>query len=224
MSDNAAAPLVLDKACDITPFSDTESTRYALGGVCWDAENNTLIATDSRMLAVVQPPSVNGEFDGSPPAPSGLTVIPSPVLRAAIRETRRVNPKAKRTPPVRHTMAVVSCENGSVEICTESASGKVSRKTLPIQGRFPKWKDVLPKREDVVSQQTFDPKLLKTICEYFVSHGGGEDRGITLTITDGAMEVSGKVANGERQAFVVVMPLSRFDEAQKCIPIASEVF
>jgi len=216
-------PLVLDKACDITPFTDTKSTRYALSGVCWDADRNALSATDSRMLAVIQPPDAGEEFGPAADAPQVRTVIPASVLKAAIRETRKAN--RKRRVPVRQTVALVSASGGEVEVATESPSGKVSRKAKAIEGRYPNLHAVLPKRESVQLEVTVDQKLLKVIADYFTTHGTEGD-GILLRFTgkDTPVEICGNVGDGSRRAYVVLMPLKSVDGADECVPMAREAF
>ena len=70
--------------------TDSESTRYALGGIQMElgAEKLTLAATDSRRLAVVTAAS---SIVGRPEIPAVSPVIPSKAMSLIEKESRRWN-------------------------------------------------------------------------------------------------------------------------------------
>jgi DNA polymerase-3 subunit beta len=104
--------------------TDNESSRYALGAILLDVtdSNPTLIATDGRRLAIVQ------------------------------AETGQATGDHKCLVPSRAAIAACASPGDSVQIETDrtwlvlsSAGMTVSGRM--IQGAFPKWQDVVPKRE-----------------------------------------------------------------------------
>lgn len=109
--------------------TDEDSARYALGGVKleWD-DGLTLVATDSRRLAVQSlDASKEGETDG--------VVIPERALAIAM----------KMVAGSEGVTIGLSRSGGSVYI----GSGNNCLMTRLMEGRFPQWKDVIPREKDI---------------------------------------------------------------------------
>lgn len=107
--------------------TDTESTRYALGGVLWDFNESqlTLAATDSRRLAVVESSvTVQGEV----PEANSQPVIPSKAMNLLERSL---------------------ADEGDVQVAIHGndatiKSGETTIYCRLVEGRFPRYRDVIP--------------------------------------------------------------------------------
>lgn len=108
--------------------TDVESTRYALGGLLLEFEdgNVTVAATDSRRLAVA---TASCEMEGSPKMPEKATVVPT---RAMALLERSIDADAE-------FVDVVVREN---EVLMRS--GRCVIYSRLVEGRFPKYRDVIP--------------------------------------------------------------------------------
>lgn len=112
--------------------TDSESTRYALGGILFEASGDvlTLAATDSRRLSV-----------------------------AKIGGCTRSERQFERTVivPVKATRAIAAaCEKAETVECyaTQNSAtfqiGSVTIYTRLVEGRFPKYRDVIPRPGDII--------------------------------------------------------------------------
>ena len=110
------------------PATDVESTRYALGGVLLelDAEKMTMVATDSRRLAVFTGPC---RREGEAEAVESRPVIPSKAMtlidRSIDEETEEVQVA------VRGSDVLVKCGSSTIQ-------------SRLVEGRFPRYQDVIP--------------------------------------------------------------------------------
>ena len=143
---------------ETVPWTDVESVRYALGGVAMEVKDSavTFAATDSRRLGFLTRHGIaSGEFDATQPP-----VIPANVLQQAAR----------------------ACESDNVTICFgvkietgKSADGEPWRIETPVceisshgfrlrsplvDGRFPRFRDVVPAMDQFGHVVTFDRKQL----------------------------------------------------------------
>ena len=112
---------------------DTESTRYALGGVAFtkDARSLHLVATDTRRLSV-SPVTIQAGA-GKLPGPYQCPVVP---LKAAV--------------VVKNTVSMTDPQ--TTVFFSESAAWFESRDVVIwsrlVEGSFPRWADVTPKAHD----------------------------------------------------------------------------
>ena len=136
----------IDRQCDITPACDVESTRYALGGVYWDEERMALVATDSRILAVVQPPENDG--DDVPPA-SG--VIPRQIIEAGFEHLKRNRRLSGEI--------AINEKTASVKVSVDGRDAVFS--DALVNGKFPLWPEVLPRKNQYSGFLYFDARILK---------------------------------------------------------------
>ena len=106
---------------------DEESSRYALGGVCIDVKDGTvtLVATDGRRLS-----SVECETDQA--VDDGQTLVPARALGIMQRLAAG-------------SEGAVQLEASGTE-CVMTVEGTTVTARL-LEGRFPKWRDVIPTRE-----------------------------------------------------------------------------
>ena len=108
--------------------TDTESTRYALGGLLLEFSEGllTLAATDSRRLAVSNAIS---ERQGDPQTPARTTVVPTKAMGLL---ERSIDAEADFVDIVVHDNDVLMRAGA----CTVSSR--------LVEGRFPRYRDVIP--------------------------------------------------------------------------------
>jgi hypothetical protein len=131
----------------VVPATDTESSRFALGGVqveCREGSMLAAIGTDGRRLhaAHVQPASIAGETPQYCVVPADAWRRLVSVSRAAVRAVRGVTGR-KASEALRAGRVTIKTD-GTVVILKWSHGGdlSVSTSTRLIEGRFPRWRDV----------------------------------------------------------------------------------
>ena len=114
--------------------TDAESSRYALGGVLLEMEEEQVIAvgTDGRRLAKMQGPI---KKVGNPETGGSTTIVPSRAMQLMSRMLPEGDAKVQLA--ARANDLLVKLEMG------------VFYSRL-VEGRFPKWREVLPKRTDSI--------------------------------------------------------------------------
>ena len=110
--------------------TDNDSSRYALGAVLIEVAGDvvTFVATDGRRLASVECARSQNE-DNDPIAP----LVPARVMEIIARLADHAGD------------AGVQLEATGKELVATVGTARVT--ALLVEGRFPKWRDVLPKRE-----------------------------------------------------------------------------
>jgi DNA polymerase-3 subunit beta len=123
------------------PATDTESSRYALGGVLLERGGGELaaVATDGRRLVALRWPA-DGEATSAILPARAVTVI----SRAAAAEVG----------------GTVCLTRTPAEVI--AVAGDVTVRARLVDGRFPKWRDVFPKRQGKTYQVT-PAKLLAAV-------------------------------------------------------------
>jgi hypothetical protein len=168
---------------------DSESSRYALGGIKCESDGTTaqLTATDGRILANVYYPDedeatldviVEGKSLAAPPA-------------AAFKDSRGVS------------------LNG-----TTLRHGGTLAELVPIEGRFPRFEDIFAIHDEPTGYVPvkLDPTYLKTLCELAHGVGGEASKGIVLWVKDAQSCVFGDARSGEGHvARLAIMPLAADD-------------
>lgn len=116
--------------------TDVESTRYALGGLLLEFDDGklTVAATDSRRLSVA---TAACETEGAPQAPEKTTVVPTRAMSLLERS--------------------LDSEAEYVDICVREneilmRSGRCVIYSRLVEGRFPKYRDVIPQSGEVLVQ------------------------------------------------------------------------
>ena len=108
--------------------TDTDSSRYALGAVLIEVKGDvvTLVATDGRRLASVQ-------CDHDQAVDDSQTLVPSRVMAIIARLADHAGDDS------------VQLEATGKEIVATVGNAKVTASL--IEGRFPRWRDVVPERD-----------------------------------------------------------------------------
>jgi DNA polymerase III subunit beta len=127
-----AAPALAELLARTAFATDTASTRYALGGVFFERIDDTLAAvgTDGRRLAVAEAASTGYESDV--PAVAGHNTALLPTKAARLLE--------RILPDKGDSQALVRFDATTLGV----VAGDVTFTARLLEGRFPRWQDVLP--------------------------------------------------------------------------------
>lgn len=174
----------LRSAIERTQFAtDTETTRYALGGILFDQESAdrfTIAATDSRRLAVQ---SMDCQTLGEFPAEL-KNRLPFVVPVVAVRLLAESLDKLPDAEPV----TVAGSRN---EFCAECSAFSIRGKL--VEGRFPRYRDVIPRSGfNVVA--TFDRKPLISAIETAAVVCDEESRGMDFVFSNGRLSLCAESA------------------------------
>lgn len=157
--------------------TDTESSRYALGGVLLEFESSSLIAvgTDGRRLAKAECPAtgIGGHTTGSTP-----TIVPSKSMQLI----ERAMPSSDET--IR-----IAARGNDVLVKSEH----VTIMSRLVEGRFPRWRDALPSRPDAIQLQLVAGPVHAAIRQAAIV-ASEDSRGINFTFGQGMMILSGSTA------------------------------
>jgi DNA polymerase III subunit beta len=158
--------------------TDNESSRYALGGVKLEFEddNVTAIGTDGRRLAKMTGPVAK---TGTPSHADQTTIVPT---RAMVLIERAIAP----------TDSEVQIALKGSEILIHSTRATISARLL--EGRFPDWRKVFPEG----SQNGVSLELAVGATHAAVRQAAivtsEESRGVDFTFGDGMLVLAGKAA------------------------------
>ena len=154
--------------------TDNESSRYALGGVLLELTGDkiTAVATDGRRLAKQEGPvrSVGGHESGE-----GMTIIPTRAMQILER--------------------ALADNDGDIQLAAREndvlvKSGRATIYSRLVEGRYPKWRDVFPRRDDVVKiELTVGPFYAAVRQAAIVT--SEERRGVEFTFGEGKVVLSG---------------------------------
>ena len=169
--------------------TDAESSRYALGGVKLEMEEEKLVAigTDGRRLAVQQ-----GKIEsvGTPADTGTSTIVPSRSMQLIDRIL----------PDEAEKVQIAAQAN---ELLVRGPSGVFY--TRLVEGRFPKWRDVIPSRDDSNQIEMTVGPMYQALRQAAIV-ASDESRGIDFTFKDGSLILSNTTADvGESR---IEMPVS----------------
>ena len=169
---------------------DEESSRYALGGVCIDVKDGTvtLVATDGRRLS-----SVECEIDQDPD--EGQTLVPARAMGIMQRLATG-------------SEGAVQIESTGTE-CVMTCDGLTVTARL-LEGKFPRWRDVIPTREVQATTVTSTELLSATRAAAIVTTE--DSKGIDFTFSADGIWLHGQsAAAGESSVTCPVV-----EAGQKC--------
>lgn len=114
--------------------TDSESTRYALGGVLMELTPETLtgVATDGRRLAKVE---LQSAAIGGHQAPDGSTIVPTRALTLIERSLGESESEVRLAFRANDMLA---------------RNDRVTVYARLVEGRFPRWREVIPRRDNTV--------------------------------------------------------------------------
>lgn len=156
--------------------TDSESSRYALGGVLLELDEKTITAvgTDGRRLAKMQ--GVLKKV-GNPQSGS-TTIVPS----RSMQLMERILPDSD---------IAVKLSARPNELLMKEPNGIFY--TRLVEGRFPKWRDVLPKREQTNRIDIPVGPMYSALRQAAIV-SSEESRGIDFTFKDGSLVLSNSTA------------------------------
>lgn len=157
--------------------TDSESSRYALGGVLLELEPEkiTAVGTDGRRLAKMEGPahSVGGHGSGDT-----MTIVPTRAMQLVERSLTDGDAEVQ-----------LAARSNSILV----RSPRASIYAQLVEGRFPKWRDVFPQRTGATRiDMTVGPAHAALRQAAVVA--SEESRGITFQFGDGTLVLSAKTA------------------------------
>lgn len=158
--------------------TDNESSRYALGGVMFEFEATkvTAVGTDGRRLAKMEGPvqAFGGEQSGE-----RQTIIPTRSVQLIERAVSEDDAE----------LQVAARDN---DIIIRSPRATIFSRL--VEGRYPKWRDVIPTWQDGKTLDFTAGPLLSAIRQASVV-SREESRGIDFTFSEGSLIMSGSTAD-----------------------------
>jgi DNA polymerase III subunit beta len=155
--------------------TDNESSRYALGGVLLELADDkiTAVGTDGRRLAMMEAPaqSVGGHTTGD-----AMTIVPARSMH--LIEKILTEPDAE--------IHIAARAN---EILIKSPTATLYSRL--VEGRFPKWRDVFPKRPDAVRIELSVGPLHSAVRQAAIVTSE-ESRGVDFTFGEGKLVLAGR--------------------------------
>ena len=158
---------------------DNQSTRYALGAVRLERDPSgslEIVATDGRRLA-------NAGIQTSPADTARIeALIPSKAVKA-IRSMQAVG------------RVLLQADERNVYVTDQVGNRVIVRQA---EGRFPRWRDVVPDEKDAVGI-TCTTAQLATCVRQVQAMTDKESRGVSLTIDQGVILCSAEGTGGNGQ-------------------------
>ncbi|MFG0287258.1 MAG: DNA polymerase III subunit beta [Rhodopirellula sp. JB044] len=163
--------------------TDSESSRYALGGVLLEMEESSVIAvgTDGRRLARMEG---TGESVGGHQTNGMTTIVP----------TRAIALIEKALSDKDDSVEVASRGN---DLLIRTPRAVISSRL--VEGRYPNWRQVLPQRENAVQIDVTVGPLFAALRQAAIVTDI-DSRGVDFTFADGTLKLEASTADlGESQ-------------------------
>lgn len=157
--------------------TDSESSRYALGGVLLEVGEDviTAVGTDGRRLAKMEGPV---KKVGKPNSNQGTTIVPA----RSMQLIERILPEGEET------VKLIARAN---ELIIAQSNGIFHSRL--VEGRFPKWRDVLPKRTDSTKIEMPVGPMYSALRQASIV-ASEESRGIDFNFKDGTLVLTNETA------------------------------
>jgi DNA polymerase III subunit beta len=154
--------------------TDNESSRYALGGVLVELSANglTAVATDGRRLARQEGPakSVGGHVSGD-----AMTIIPTKAMQLLERALADDDENVQ-----------LAARDNDVLV----RSGRATVYSRLVEGRYPKWRDVFPRREGMLKIELTAGPFYAAVRQAAIVTSE-ERRGVDFTFGGGKIILAG---------------------------------
>ncbi len=172
--------------------TDPESTRYALGGVLLEMDESTIVAvaTDGRRLAKMEGPaqSVGGHATGDQ-----ATIVPAKAMQLIERSISDSDAEIRLSVGPNHLHV---------------ANPRLTIYSRLVEGRFPKWRDVFPVREDAVRIAVPVGPLLSCVRQAAIVTTN-DSRGVDFNFTNGKLILRSQ--SSERGSSEIELPIAYED-------------
>lgn len=171
--------------------TDQENSRYALGGVLLELENQKItgVATDGRRLAKMEGPA---HAVGSHSTANTMTIVPS----------RAMNLMDKALSDADAEIQIAARAN---DILVRSPRATIYSRL--VEGRFPRWRDVLPVRSESVKVDLTVGPLYSALRQAAI-FTDNESRGIDFTFGEGNLLLRAAVAEAGNSRVELPIPYS----------------
>ena len=159
--------------------TDTESSRYALGGVLleFDSEKLTAVGTDGRRLAKMEGAITTvGDYKGS----GSMTIVPSKSMQL-IDRALAADPEMQVQIVTRSNDVLIRTPNATIY-------------SRLVDGRFPKWRDVIPSDRDSKDVALNVGTLFSAVRQAAIV-SSDDSRGIDFTLGNNSLVLSGQTAD-----------------------------
>ncbi len=159
--------------------TDTESSRYALGGVLleFDSEKLTAVGTDGRRLAKMEGAVTTvGDYKGS----GSMTIVPSKSMQL-IDRALAADPEMQVQIVTRSNDVLIRTPNATIY-------------SRLVDGRFPKWRDVIPTDRSSTDIELNVGTLFSAVRQAAIV-SSDESRGIDFTLANNSLVLSGQTAD-----------------------------
>ena len=157
--------------------TDSESSRYALGGVLLelDSERITAIATDGRRLAKMAGPAqaVGGHGTGD-----AMTIVPARAMQLMERALSDAD-------------AEIQVAVRANDILVKSPRSTIYSRL--VEGRFPQWREVIPERSESIRIEISVGPFYAALRQAAIVTSE-ESRGVDFVFADGSLVLSGSTS------------------------------
>jgi DNA polymerase III sliding clamp (beta) subunit (PCNA family) len=187
MDSDASANGVLPTLRAVSEFCAKEMSRYAIAGVLVELRDNRddawAVATDGRALAA---------FRISDPLYTGGGVV------------SRIVPEAL----IRHAGALGDEACISVSATSAALAGEACSVTGPlVEGAFPPWRDILPKRDEATTTIVVNAETLLSAVRRAKLATSEESRGVLFDLADGTLTLSARCEGSEASVGCAVVSI-----------------
>jgi DNA polymerase-3 subunit beta len=157
--------------------TDNESSRYALGGIKLEWQDNVLTAvgTDGRRLAKMEGPA---QAVSNPPPIGDVTVVPTRAMQ--LLERALADDRSEVQLAIRQNDILVKTPRATIY-------------SRLLEGRFPRWRDVFPRRENSLKLDLVVGSLSAAVRQAAIVTSE-ESRGIDFTFGEGTLVLAGQTA------------------------------
>jgi DNA polymerase-3 subunit beta len=157
--------------------TDNESSRYALGGIKLEWQNNllTAVGTDGRRLAKMDGPA---QTVGQPAPFGDVTVVPTRAMQLLERALAEDGSEVQ----------IAVQQN---DILVKNPQAVIYSRLL--EGRYPRWRDVFPQRAGSLKLELTVGPLQSAVRQAAIVTSE-ESRGIDFTFGEGSLVLSGQTA------------------------------
>jgi DNA polymerase-3 subunit beta len=157
--------------------TDTESSRYALGGVLMEFEADRVISvgTDGRRLAKMEGPA---QANGGHATGESMTIVPTHSMQLIERALTDADAEIQ-----------LAARNNDILIRTP----RITIYSRLVEGRFPKWREVLPQRTGAAQIELTVGPVYSALRQAAIVTSE-DSRGIDFTFGDGSLVLAASTA------------------------------
>ena len=206
--------LIPSQIFPISKVCDVESTRYALGGVHLerDAEGPVAVATDGRRLIAVRwSEAAAGDYPGGVGDTAHVENFETLIPAKSWNEAAKLPPKRTSKPILANVLVEETSANGTVRMAATDLETTKQITPRSLEGRFPRWRDTMPKEQPGSITVRLDATYLAEVCAVLAKMVTDDSsRGVDITFTheDMAAVTITKTLNGV-SATAVIMSMCR---------------